>query len=195
MTGGLPAFVEIGENFDSAHVKEESLIEQWSEGGKRVILAGDDTWLKLFPDYFSEAYPFESFNTRDLDTVDEGIMSILKPILNSSVRSNEFSDDSKGKENVFCDKNEEGPDSCTISGAGKDWDVFIAHFLGVDHIGHTYHAHHPFMKERLSAMDSLLMEVIEYLKKDAERTEDGGENLLILFGDHGMTDAGEHGKV
>lgn len=30
-----------------------------------------------------------------------------------------------------------------------DWDVFIVHFLGVDHIGHTHSACHPKMAERL----------------------------------------------
>lgn len=41
------------------------------------------------------------------------------------------------------------------------WDLFIAHFLGVDHVGHTYSAFHPAMSERLDRMDNLLARVID----------------------------------
>jgi predicted AlkP superfamily pyrophosphatase or phosphodiesterase len=63
--------------------------------------------------------------------------------------------------------------------------LFITHFLGVDHIGHTHHAYHPLMTTRIQMMDQVLMEVINALPDDA---------ILFLMGDHGMTDAGEHGK-
>jgi GPI ethanolamine phosphate transferase 3 subunit O len=66
-----------------------------------------------------------------------------------------------------------------------DWDILIAHFLGVDHIGHTFHAHHPLMMQRLHLMNNILEKVIEGLPEDA---------LLVLMGDHGMTLEGEHGK-
>ncbi len=63
--------------------------------------------------------------------------------------------------------------------------LFITHFLGVDHIGHTHHAYHPLMTTRIQLMDQVMMEVINALPHDA---------ILFLMGDHGMTDAGEHGK-
>ena len=63
--------------------------------------------------------------------------------------------------------------------------LFITHFLGVDHIGHTHHAYHPLMTTRIQLMDQVMMEVINALPDDA---------ILFLMGDHGMTDAGEHGK-
>ena len=63
--------------------------------------------------------------------------------------------------------------------------LFITHFLGVDHIGHTHHAYHPLMATRIQMMDQVMMEVINTLPDDA---------ILFLMGDHGMTDAGEHGK-
>ena len=37
------------------------------------IFMGDDTWLTLFNDIFDRSYPFDSFNTLDLDTVDFGV--------------------------------------------------------------------------------------------------------------------------
>ena len=42
-----------------------------------------------------------------------------------------------------------------------EWDLFIAHFLGVDHIGHSFSAHHVLMGDRLSRMDDLLLKVID----------------------------------
>jgi len=63
--------------------------------------------------------------------------------------------------------------------------LFITHFLGVDHIGHTHHAYHPLMRDRITLMDQLMNDVVKALPDDA---------VLFLMGDHGMTDAGEHGK-
>ncbi len=39
---------------------------------------------------------------------------------------------------------------------GDDWDVLIAHFLGVDHCGHRFGPDHPAMAEKLSQMDGVL---------------------------------------
>jgi GPI ethanolamine phosphate transferase 3 subunit O len=153
MTGSLPTFIEIGSNFQSSAVLEDSLIKQWNLSGKQLTMLGDDTWISLFPDQFHLAHPFDSFNTRDINTVDEGILKYLWDFLHG--------------------------DHVT-----RQWDILIAHFLGVDHIGHTYHAHHPLMKQRLHLMNEVLKKVIEDLPEDA---------LLVLMGDHGMTLDGEHG--
>mmetsp|Transcript_22504 Transcript_22504/g.32863 ORF Transcript_22504/g.32863 Transcript_22504/m.32863 type:complete len:1089 (-) Transcript_22504:216-3482(-) len=151
-TGGLPAFVEIGSNFNSQEVQEDSIVKQWKLANKKVLFMGDDTWEGLFGKYFHKSFPFDSFNTRDLDSVDDGIIShIWKEYENASK---------------------------------LDWDVLIAHFLSVDHVGHTYNAHHPLMGERLSRMNEVIQRVIAGLPDDA---------LLVIMGDHGMTDDGEHG--
>lgn len=39
---------------------------------------------------------------------------------------------------------------------GEDWDVLIAHFLGVDHCGHRFGPDHPAMAEKLSQMDGVI---------------------------------------
>lgn len=39
---------------------------------------------------------------------------------------------------------------------GDDWDVLIAHFLGVDHCGHRFGPDHPAMAEKLSQMDGVI---------------------------------------
>jgi phosphatidylinositol glycan class O len=40
-----------------------------------------DSWVNLFPTQFEESYPFPSFNTRDLDTVDNGCFKRLPGLL------------------------------------------------------------------------------------------------------------------
>ena len=37
---------------------------------KTSYFVGDDTWVKLLPETFTEAHPMDSFNIKDLDTVD-----------------------------------------------------------------------------------------------------------------------------
>ncbi|XP_041100164.1 GPI ethanolamine phosphate transferase 3-like isoform X1 [Polyodon spathula] len=66
----------------------------------------------------------------------------------------------------------------------SDWDVVIAHFLGVDHCGHRYGPDHQAMADKLTQMDQVVRSVIERLQNDT---------LLVVLGDHGMTDTGDHG--
>ncbi|XP_015218948.2 GPI ethanolamine phosphate transferase 3 isoform X1 [Lepisosteus oculatus] len=67
---------------------------------------------------------------------------------------------------------------------GGDWDVLIAHFLGVDHCGHRFGPDHPAMAAKLTQMDQVIRDVIGRLQNDT---------LLVVMGDHGMTDTGDHG--
>ena len=66
----------------------------------------------------------------------------------------------------------------------RDWDVLVAHFLGVDHCGHRYGPRHPEMRRKLEEMNDVLTLVVEGLGDDA---------LLVVMGDHGMTETGDHG--
>lgn len=63
-------------------------------------------------------------------------------------------------------------------------DVIIAHFLGVDHVGHTFGPEHATMADKLTQLDAVLYRVMEEMKNDT---------LLLVFGDHGMTWDGNHG--
>ncbi|XP_068944714.1 GPI ethanolamine phosphate transferase 3 isoform X6 [Petaurus breviceps papuanus] len=65
-----------------------------------------------------------------------------------------------------------------------DWDLLIAHFLGVDHCGHKHGPHHPEMAKKLNQMDQMLQTLVEQLENDT---------LLVVAGDHGMTETGDHG--
>ncbi|XP_014259723.1 GPI ethanolamine phosphate transferase 3 [Cimex lectularius] len=66
----------------------------------------------------------------------------------------------------------------------KDWDLIIAHFLGVDHCGHKYGPNHPEMERKLVQMDNAIRSVMEMMDD---------KTVLFVIGDHGMTESGDHG--
>eukprot|EP00940_MAST-03C_sp_MAST-3C-sp2_P000632 g632.t1 len=149
LTGGLPTFIDVRNNFASAEITEDNIIDQLRASGRRLVFMGDDTWIKLFPGRFVRSYPYPSFNVKDLDTVDEGIADHLVPEMQRT-----------------------------------DWDVIIAHTLGIDHVGHRFGPLHPIMGEKLRRTDRLLAEVVKNMDD---------ETILVVFGDHGMTEDGNHG--
>ncbi|KAG7266330.1 hypothetical protein CRUP_038481 [Coryphaenoides rupestris] len=44
---------------------------------------------------------------------------------------------------------------------GGDWDVLVAHFLGVDHCGHRFGPDHPAMGHKLTQMDGVIRMALE----------------------------------
>ncbi|XP_065060548.1 GPI ethanolamine phosphate transferase 3-like [Rhopilema esculentum] len=148
-TGSLPTFVDAGSNYESGEIEEDSLLYQFHAANKTMVFMGDDTWISLYPSFFKRKFPFSSFDVKDLDTVDDGIISHMIPEVKK-----------------------------------KDWNVLIAHFLGVDHCGHRYGPNHQEMERKLTQIDYFLRDLIQQLDNDT---------LLYVFGDHGMTQSGDHG--
>lgn len=68
--------------------------------------------------------------------------------------------------------------------SNQTWDVLIGHFLGVDHVGHRVGPNRDTMREKLEQMDGILRRVVDLLDEDT---------LLVVLGDHGMDDKGNHG--
>ncbi|XP_039759449.1 GPI ethanolamine phosphate transferase 3 isoform X2 [Pararge aegeria] len=66
----------------------------------------------------------------------------------------------------------------------SDWDILVAHYLGVDHAGHRYGPNHPEMARKLKETNARLERFIEMLPPDV---------ILYVIGDHGMTETGDHG--
>ncbi|XP_064221136.1 GPI ethanolamine phosphate transferase 2 isoform X5 [Aotus nancymaae] len=72
-----------------------------------------------------------------------------------------------------------------------DWDMLILHYLGLDHIGHISGPSSPLVGRKLSEMDSVLMKIhTSLLSKEREMAL---PSLLVLCGDHGMSETGSHG--
>ncbi|OQS05884.1 GPI ethanolamine phosphate transferase [Thraustotheca clavata] len=148
-TGTLPTFLDIKDNMQSTEIVEDSWVQQLILLNKSIVFMGDNTWDSLYGGKFLRNYSYDSFNVKDLHTVDNGVLAHIYPELEQS-----------------------------------DWDVLIAHFLGVDHVGHTYGPNSPFMESKLDQMN-------DFLKSIIERVDTG--SLLVVLGDHGMSDDGNHG--
>lgn len=66
----------------------------------------------------------------------------------------------------------------------NDWDMLVAHSLGVDHCGHKHGPYHPEMKRKLTEVDQMIRGIVEQMQDNT---------VLFVIGDHGMTDKGDHG--
>ncbi|XP_058280078.1 GPI ethanolamine phosphate transferase 2 isoform X4 [Hirundo rustica] len=72
----------------------------------------------------------------------------------------------------------------------EDWDILILHYLGLDHIGHMTGPNSPLVGPKLREMDNILKKIhISLLSKE----EVSLPNLLVVCGDHGMSETGSHG--
>uniref|UniRef100_A0A6N2MUH0 Uncharacterized protein n=2 Tax=Salix viminalis TaxID=40686 RepID=A0A6N2MUH0_SALVM len=75
----------------------------------------------------------------------------------------------------------------------EDWDVLIAHFLGVDHAGHIFGVDSMPMIEKLEQYNLMLEKVIKVLESQSEPGGLHENTLLLVMGDHGQTLNGDHG--
>ncbi|TKY54347.1 GPI ethanolamine phosphate transferase 3 [Spatholobus suberectus] len=75
----------------------------------------------------------------------------------------------------------------------EDWDVLIAHFLGVDHAGHIFGVDSTPMIEKLEQYNTILGRVIEVLENQSGPGSSHENTMLVVMGDHGQTLNGDHG--
>ncbi|KAL6935972.1 hypothetical protein ACO0OL_002161 [Hanseniaspora opuntiae] len=66
----------------------------------------------------------------------------------------------------------------------NNWDVLILHYLGLDHIGHAMGSSPPEMDMKQAELDIIIKTL--YDKSDED-------TLILVLGDHGMTNSGNHG--
>lgn len=87
-TGSLPTFIDAGSNFNGDAIDEDNWLLQLYKNNKTIAFMGDDTWDALFNQYIDPKlnYPYESLNVWDLDTVDNGVLKHLFPLLNQPTK-------------------------------------------------------------------------------------------------------------
>jgi ethanolaminephosphotransferase len=159
-TGSTPNFIDavlnIAEDDTSSSLgDQDSWVKQMYMNGWKINMFGDDTWHKLFPQYFAKTEGTASFYVSDFTIVD-----------NNVTRHLDF------------ELNEEG------RGA---WDCLILHYLGMDHIGHKGGPNSQHMPSKQREMDGIIHRIYnEVISKDPN-------TLLVVMGDHGMNDIGNHG--
>ncbi|KAI9790358.1 MAG: major facilitator super transporter protein [Peltula sp. TS41687] len=159
-TGSIPSFLDVILNFAESDTtstlanQDTWLAQMKRKGDGKLVMYGDDTWLKLFPDTFSCSDGTSSFFVSDFTEVDNNVTRHL---------------------------------SCELR--SPEWNTLIMHYLGLDHIGHKAGPRSPNMLPKQEEMDGIVKQIYEAI----EREEHLASTLLVLCGDHGMNDAGNHG--
>lgn len=76
----------------------------------------------------------------------------------------------------------------TNLGQHTDWDILILHYLGLDHIGHAFGYNKGWLiDKKLVEMDSVIENIYNNMIKNNFKT------LIVVCGDHGMSEEGNHG--
>lgn len=156
-TGSLPTFIDAGSNFAGERADEDNWLWQAKRAGKRIALVGDETWLSVFPrrgGVWQEDLVWP-YDSFDVEDLDTVDGGVRKHLL-----------------------------SLLAPARQRDWDIVVAHGLGLDHAGHRFGAEHRETTRKLRETNQLLEDVV------ARMTDD---TLLVVVGDHGMTDRGDHG--
>jgi hypothetical protein len=160
-------------NLDATALEGDNLIHRLQHAKKRMVLYGDDIWLKLFPSSFMRSDGTSGFFTKDYTQVDDNVTRHIGDELDPTLQH---------------------PKS-------TDWDVLVLHYLGLDHIGHQHGPEAPQMHFKLKEMDDVFARIHHALSKQEvlryERAVLDGRavlpTLLVLMSDHGMNQAGNHG--
>ncbi|KAJ9134463.1 GPI ethanolamine phosphate transferase 2 [Pleurostoma richardsiae] len=159
-TGSIPSFLDVilnideGDESSSLASQDTWLAQMKAKNTGKLVLYGDDTWLKLFPDTFDRADGTSSFFVADFTEVDNNVTRHVTDELKKD-----------------------------------DWNTLVLHYLGLDHIGHKGGPRSSNMIPKQREMDDIVKEIYEAI----EEYDHLHSTLLILCGDHGMNDGGNHG--
>ncbi|KAK5061599.1 hypothetical protein LTR84_008143 [Exophiala bonariae] len=158
-TGSVPSFVDLVLNFAESDTTstlkdQDSWLAQIRAKGGKLVMYGDDTWLRLFPGFFERSDGTTSFFVSDFTEVDNNVTRHIDPELDKD-----------------------------------DWSAMTLHFLGLDHIGHKTGPKGPNMPEKQSEMDGIIKDIYTAM----ERKSHLQSCVLVLLGDHGMNEGGNHG--
>ncbi|XP_037295273.1 GPI ethanolamine phosphate transferase 2 isoform X2 [Manduca sexta] len=134
MTGSVSTFADVALNFGAPAVRGDSVLRVASDRGRRSVLYGDDTWLRLFPGLWAEHDGTTSFYVTDYTEVDNNVTRHLDKILTP---------DEKKK---------------------PTFDFLVLHYLGLDHIGHLEGARSPKIKPKLLEMDEVVKKIFTSMK-------------------------------
>ncbi|APA15371.1 hypothetical protein sscle_14g101410 [Sclerotinia sclerotiorum 1980 UF-70] len=159
-TGSIPSFLDVILNFaesdtsSSLATQDTWLAQMKAKGGGKMVMYGDDTWLKLFPETFDRVDGTSSFFVSDFTEVDNNVTRhVPEELMND------------------------------------DWNTMVLHYLGLDHIGHKAGPRSPNMIPKQQEMDG----IVRLIYENMEAKDYLSSTLLVLCGDHGMNDAGNHG--
>ncbi|KAI8419954.1 hypothetical protein MSG28_008569 [Choristoneura fumiferana] len=135
MTGSVSTFADVALNFGAPAVRGDSVLRVASDRGRRSVMYGDDTWLRLFPGLWAESDGTTSFYVTDYTEVDNNVTRHLDKTLTPD----------ENKKPTF--------------------DFLVLHYLGLDHIGHLEGARSPKIKPKLQEMDDVVKKIFTSMQK------------------------------
>ncbi|XP_011097481.1 GPI ethanolamine phosphate transferase 2 isoform X3 [Sesamum indicum] len=84
VSGALGGFLDVATNFNTQAFLDDNLIAQFLRIGWKMVMLGDETWLKLFPDMFARHDGVNSFFVKDTIQVDYNVSRHLTTELSST---------------------------------------------------------------------------------------------------------------
>ncbi|KAL1540788.1 GPI ethanolamine phosphate transferase 2 isoform X2 [Salvia divinorum] len=73
VSGAIGGFLDVASNFNTQAFLEDNLIAQFHRIGWKMMMLGDETWLKLFPNMFDKHDGVSSFFVKDTIEVDYNV--------------------------------------------------------------------------------------------------------------------------
>ncbi|WOK96220.1 GPI ethanolamine phosphate transferase 2 isoform X1 [Canna indica] len=70
VSGAVGGFLDVAFNFNTQALLEDNLLDQFKRIGWKLVMLGDETWIKLFPRLFSRQDGVSSFYVKDTVEVD-----------------------------------------------------------------------------------------------------------------------------
>ncbi|EGG13771.1 transmembrane protein [Cavenderia fasciculata] len=172
VSGGIPSFVDFVQNFNSKDLREDNLLYQMVQANKTLTFFGDDTWIKLFPDYFTRSDGTTSFYVADTIEVDNNVTRHL----NEELARDDW--DSMFLHYLGLDHigHLEGPYSDLMAPKQKEMDDIIK-----------------LINEKIIEKDKQALRQYYIDRKTNPDLKKPLPTLFILCSDHGMNEIGNHG--
>lgn len=175
-SGTLSTFMEAAFNFGEYESLQDNLLLQLKikHGIDNIYFFGDSTWISI--------YPHILIPSSDCEQCDESTKTSNKIVPYYSFHLFDLDTVDNGVKNhlfsLFKNDSLYSP-------------VIISHFLGVDHCGHMYGPNSHYMSIKLDEMNQVIHNIIRELHNHPIYKQKN--TLLAIFGDHGMTEDGDHG--
>ncbi|KAK3411788.1 hypothetical protein EUGRSUZ_I00548 [Eucalyptus grandis] len=77
VSGAIGGFLDVALNCNTQALQDDNIIGQFFRTGRKMVMHGDDTWLKLFPGSFIRHDGVSNFFVKDTIQVDQNILHYL----------------------------------------------------------------------------------------------------------------------
>ncbi|KAF3790065.1 GPI ethanolamine phosphate transferase 2 [Nymphaea thermarum] len=78
VSGAIPGFLDVAFNFNTQAFEDDNLLEQLHRIGWKILMFGDETWIRLFPGLFTRYDGVSSFYVKDTTEVDYNVSRHLE---------------------------------------------------------------------------------------------------------------------